>query len=178
MAARFGLLTAADACIRAGRTDAADRHLDSAERAIERTGEHTAYAPQVPMLRAAVLLETGGEPEAIERALDESMRLWRIFESPWMELRTAILPLIDSRLRVVHRRRGGVTIDVDWTGGPVMPESGWVLHGLDEAVEHESSLQSGLESGTPSERQRRKPPFFTRESTRIPITSLVGMRLR
>lgn len=84
-------LTATDAFLRAGRFARAGEYLDCASKAIDRTGERTAYEPQVPMLRAAILLGSGGEPAEVERLLDDSTRLWRVFASRWMELRTAVV---------------------------------------------------------------------------------------
>jgi len=36
---------------------------------------------------------------------------------------------------------------VVWSGGPVMPSSGWVLHEVEDESELRADLQSGLESG-------------------------------
>jgi hypothetical protein len=64
--------------------------VDRAARAIARTGERAAFDPQVPMFRASILLESEeGSTVEIVQQLDESTRLWHVFGSRWMELRTA-----------------------------------------------------------------------------------------
>jgi class 3 adenylate cyclase/tetratricopeptide (TPR) repeat protein len=83
--------TAADAFLLAGHFTRASEYVEAATKAIERTGERIAYEPQAPLLRAAILLGSGGEPAEIERQLDDSTRLWHVFESRWMELRAATL---------------------------------------------------------------------------------------
>jgi hypothetical protein len=84
--------TACDAHLAAGRLGQATRYLEAGRLAIERTGEHTAFDPEVPMFDAAIRLaaDDGGDDE-IEQLLDRSMELWYVFQSPWMELRSANL---------------------------------------------------------------------------------------
>jgi hypothetical protein len=85
-------LTAADAHLLARDLDRASTMVDRAAAAIERTRERTAYEPQIPMYRAEILLASEAPPlEVLDRLLDESTRGWHAYQSPWMELRTALL---------------------------------------------------------------------------------------
>jgi hypothetical protein len=81
-----------DAHLAAGRFQEATGYLEAASNAIERTGEHAAFDPQVPMFQAAIgLASERASDDEIERLLDDSTRLWHVFGSKWMELRTALV---------------------------------------------------------------------------------------
>ena len=85
-------LTGADAMLLAKRFERAGELVDHAEAALERTQERAAFEPQLPMFRAAILMESGsGSDEAIEALLLDSIERWHAFESTWMEVRSALL---------------------------------------------------------------------------------------
>ena len=85
-------LTGTDTMILTGRLERAAELLEKAEATIERTRERAAFEPQIPMFRAALLLESGaGSEEEIEALLLDSIERWHAYESSWMEVRSAML---------------------------------------------------------------------------------------
>jgi class 3 adenylate cyclase/tetratricopeptide (TPR) repeat protein len=84
--------TGTDTMLNAGRLERASVLLERAAASIERTQERAAFEPQIPMFRAALLMESGqGSDDEIEALLLDSIERWRAFESTWMELRSALL---------------------------------------------------------------------------------------
>jgi hypothetical protein len=84
-------LTGADALRVARCFDRSSELVDGAARMIERTGERTSFEPQLPMMRAQLLLEGGDSLAEAEQLLLESVEGYRAYQSPWMELRSALL---------------------------------------------------------------------------------------
>ena len=85
-------LTGTDTMLLARRFERASELVDRAAAAIERTQEHAAFEPQLPMFHAAILMESGqGRDDEIEALLLDSIERWRAFESTWMEVRSALL---------------------------------------------------------------------------------------
>lgn len=75
----------------AGRFEDAFEALEHGRRLIEDTGEWIGYGPQIPTMRARILLASGkGEPAEVERLLVEAFELWGRGEMPWMQLECAI----------------------------------------------------------------------------------------
>jgi class 3 adenylate cyclase/tetratricopeptide (TPR) repeat protein len=76
----------------AGRFEDAFEALEHGHRLIEDTGEWIGFGPQIPTIRARILLASGaGEPAEVERLLVEAFELWGRGEMPWMQLECAIL---------------------------------------------------------------------------------------
>jgi hypothetical protein len=85
-------LTGTDTMLSAHRFERAFELLERAAITIERTEERTAFEPQLPMFRAALLMASGeGTDDEIEALLLDSIERWRAFESTWMELRSVLL---------------------------------------------------------------------------------------
>jgi class 3 adenylate cyclase/tetratricopeptide (TPR) repeat protein len=94
--ARGGLIQlyfiAAESYRLAGRFEEAFGALEHGRRLIEGTGEWIGYGPQIPTMRARILLASGaGDPAEVERLLVEGFALWGRGEMPWMQLECAIL---------------------------------------------------------------------------------------
>ena len=85
-------LLAATAQLKLANYAGIDQSLASAAAVIELTGERSAYAPQVLLFRAARILYSGSEDLATaERLVQESFAGWDHYQSPCMELRSALL---------------------------------------------------------------------------------------
>jgi adenylate cyclase len=85
-------ITAAETFGRVRDFSRAHHFLRLAERVIDRTGERTAFEPQLPMFRANLILDSkGGSLDEAEELVRESLDRWAVYRSPWMELRSAIL---------------------------------------------------------------------------------------
>jgi class 3 adenylate cyclase/tetratricopeptide (TPR) repeat protein len=83
---------AADVYTRAGLFEKASGAVDSGAAVIERTGERVGYQPQIPTLRARILLESdSGSAEQAAALLLESLVLWKRSQAPWLALDSAIL---------------------------------------------------------------------------------------
>jgi class 3 adenylate cyclase len=86
--------TAADAFLLGGDYDRAMEFVEGGASALARTGELAAHEPQIRMLRAQILLESGrGDPAEVRKILLDSIDGWHAFESQWMEIRS-LRPLI------------------------------------------------------------------------------------
>jgi hypothetical protein len=84
------LFEAVELSIALGRFERAGELLNRAEAWGANLGAVSA-SPNVPMLRGAISLQTGGDLAEAERLLLESVAGWRRFETPWMEVRSATL---------------------------------------------------------------------------------------
>ena len=84
-------LVAAETFSRAGDYDTALRYVDGGEEWIEKTGERAAFAYQVAMYRAEILMDSGSsELDRARELLLEASRVRRAYGAPWYELRIAI----------------------------------------------------------------------------------------
>ena len=85
-------LTAADASLLVHDYDRTSAYFEGGAAALERTREYAAFAPQIRMLRAQMLLESGeGSQAEIREILLDSIERWRAFESQWMAIRSLSL---------------------------------------------------------------------------------------
>jgi class 3 adenylate cyclase/tetratricopeptide (TPR) repeat protein len=92
-------VTAADAMIPVRRFERAGELADRAAATIERTQERHAFEPELLMFRAEILIASGeGTDAEIEALLLNSIELWHVYRSPWMELRS-VLSLARLQLR-------------------------------------------------------------------------------
>jgi class 3 adenylate cyclase/tetratricopeptide (TPR) repeat protein len=95
---------AVDIYTREGRFDRALADLERGAGVAERTGEWMAFAPQVPLLRARLLLASGaGGPEEAEPLLEQSLDLWQRSQANWLALGAA-LELGRVALQTGHRQ--------------------------------------------------------------------------
>ncbi len=81
-------VAATEIALRLGRLEEAHACVDRAALWVERTG-HAMYASNIPMLRAELLVAADADLAEAERLALEALAGWRVFRSPWMELRTA-----------------------------------------------------------------------------------------
>jgi hypothetical protein len=106
-------VTAADAFLLVRDYDRARGFVERGAAALERTGERAAHEPQIRMLRAQILLESGrGDPAQVRSILLDTIDRWHAFESQWMEIRSLQLLCRCARdageLEDAHARLAGV----------------------------------------------------------------------
>ncbi len=85
-------MLAARSHLKLANYDRVDESLASGGAVIELTGERSAYEPQILLYRAERILASGSEDLAeAERLILDSFAGWERYQSPWMELRSALL---------------------------------------------------------------------------------------
>jgi class 3 adenylate cyclase/tetratricopeptide (TPR) repeat protein len=82
-------VAASEAARRLGKLDAARGHADHVRRWCDEFAIPN-FAPNADTLHGELLIASGGDLDAAERALLQTIEAWRRFRSPWMELRSAI----------------------------------------------------------------------------------------
>ena len=83
-------VAATEIALRLGKLEQARACVERVALWVERTGD-TMFAANTPMLRAEWIVASNGDLREAERLSLEALAGWRAYESPWMQLRSALL---------------------------------------------------------------------------------------